>query len=176
MQSAKMKKELFQEIKKVIDGFKEEDFEKLRKHLRKSRRIFIAGAGRSGFIGQSFAMRLRHLGLESYVVGETISPPAGRGDVVVFISCSGEKKTLIEIARIAGKSGAEVVSLTGGKENELAEISGVSIVIPAGKSVQFGNSLFEQAVFLFLEYFVHYYSEQEKISFQEMYKRHTNLE
>ena len=37
--------------------------------LMSADRIFVIGAGRSGFVAKSFAMRLMHLGLTSYVVG-----------------------------------------------------------------------------------------------------------
>ncbi|NLO77568.1 MAG: 6-phospho-3-hexuloisomerase, partial [Methanomicrobiales archaeon] len=37
-------------------------------------RIYVMGAGRSGLVAKGFAMRLMHLGMHSYVVGETITP------------------------------------------------------------------------------------------------------
>ena len=37
-------------------------------------RIYVMGAGRSGLVAKAFAMRLMHLGLKSYVIGETITP------------------------------------------------------------------------------------------------------
>ncbi|NLW76696.1 MAG: SIS domain-containing protein, partial [Methanomicrobiales archaeon] len=37
--------------------------------LMRAERIFVVGAGRSGFVAKSFAMRLMHLGFTSYVVG-----------------------------------------------------------------------------------------------------------
>ncbi len=44
--------------------------------LLSAKRIYVMGAGRSGLIAKAFAMRLMHLGMHSYVVGETITPPA----------------------------------------------------------------------------------------------------
>ena len=37
------------------------------------------GAGRSGLVAKAFAMRLMHLGLEAFVVGETITPALNKG-------------------------------------------------------------------------------------------------
>ncbi len=36
-------------------------------------RIYVMGAGRSGLVAKSFAMRLMHTGFTAYVVGETIT-------------------------------------------------------------------------------------------------------
>ena len=51
--------------------------------IRKDRRIFVAGEGRSGFSAKGFAMRLMHLGYTVYVVGETITPALREGDLLV---------------------------------------------------------------------------------------------
>ena len=37
-------------------------------------KVLVMGAGRSGLVGKAFAMRLLHLGFNSYVLGETIVP------------------------------------------------------------------------------------------------------
>src|SRR5665811_602610 len=39
-----------------------------------NKRVFVMGAGRSGLAAKAFAMRLMHLGLNVYVVGETVTP------------------------------------------------------------------------------------------------------
>jgi Predicted sugar phosphate isomerase involved in capsule formation len=44
------------------------------------------GAGRSGLVAKAFAMRLMHLGMISYVVGETITPALQTGDLIVVLS------------------------------------------------------------------------------------------
>ena len=36
--------------------------------IMRANRIFVVGAGRSGFVAKAFAMRLMHLSLEAYVV------------------------------------------------------------------------------------------------------------
>ena len=40
--------------------------------IMNSKNVFVTGAGRSGLAAKAFAMRLMHLGISSYVVGETI--------------------------------------------------------------------------------------------------------
>ncbi len=57
--------------------------------------------GRSGLAAKAFAMRLMHLGISSYVVGETISPAIYDDDCIIAISGSGETNTIVSAARIA---------------------------------------------------------------------------
>ena len=52
--------------------------------------IFCDGAGRSGFQVKGFAMRLMHMGIHSYVVGETCTPNISENGVLVICSGSGE--------------------------------------------------------------------------------------
>ena len=171
-----MEMKVLNEIVKNVEKIGEKEFILLKNMIKKGKKIFVIGAGRSGFIGRCFAMRLRHLGIESYFVGETITPPIRRGDLAIFISCSGERKTLNHLAEICKKEKAKILCLTSQKESPLSKISDEKIIIEKGKSVQFGNSLFEQTVFVFLEEFIEYYRKSENISRSFMKKQHANLE
>ena len=66
--------------------------------IMNSKNIFVTGAGRSGLAAKAFAMRLMHLGLSAYVVGETISPAIHADDCIVVISGSGETNTIVSAA------------------------------------------------------------------------------
>ena len=48
---------------------------------REGKKVLVVGVGRSGLVARAFAMRLMHLGFRSYVLGETITPSVGEGDV-----------------------------------------------------------------------------------------------
>jgi len=168
--------EIIEEVRSCLASIKRDNFEELEKILKESKKVFIAGLGRSGLVGKMFAMRLRQIGCESYVVGETITPPAGKGDIVIFISHSGERKSHIEIAKRVKKEGVRVLLISSKGKKKLSEISDFNIEIPVKKSVQLGNSLFEQSVFIFLESFILYIKKKEKISEKNFKKRHTNLE
>ncbi len=54
-------KKVMDEISNVFSKIKEEHFSLLEELILKSRKIFIFGTGRSGFIGRCFCMRLCHL-------------------------------------------------------------------------------------------------------------------
>ena len=91
--------------------------------------IFVTGAGRSGLAAKAFAMRLMHLGLSAYVVGETISPAINEGDCIVAISGSGETNTIVSAAKIAKSRGSKVLSLTSYPDSTLGQLSDSFILV-----------------------------------------------
>lgn len=72
--------------------------------IMNSKNVFVIGAGRSGLAAKAFAMRLMHLGISSYVVGETISPAIYDDDCIIAISGSGEP-TLLYLQQESQKIG-----------------------------------------------------------------------
>ena len=88
-----------------------------------STNIFVTGAGRSGLATKAFAMRLMHLGLSSYVVGETISPAINEDDCIIAISGSGETNTIVSAARIAKNRGSKVLAVTSYPESTLGQLA-----------------------------------------------------
>jgi D-arabinose 5-phosphate isomerase GutQ len=40
-------------------------------------------------VGKAFAMHLMYIGIDVYIMGETITPAIGEGDIVIIISSSG---------------------------------------------------------------------------------------
>ena len=88
-----------------------------------SENIFVTGAGRSGLAAKAFAMRLMHLGLSSYVVGETISPAINGGDCIIAISGSGETNTIVSAAKIAKNRGSKVLAVTSYPESTLGKLA-----------------------------------------------------
>lgn len=101
----------------------EEDIAKFIEIITTADNIFVTGAGRSGLAAKAFAMRLMHLGLSSYVVGETISPAINAGDCILAISGSGETNTIVTAARISKKRGAKVLALTSYPQSSLGQIA-----------------------------------------------------
>ena len=101
----------------------EEDIANFIEIITTADNIFVTGAGRSGLAAKAFAMRLMHLGLSSYVVGETISPAINAGDCILAISGSGETNTIVTTARISKKRGAKVLALTSYPESSLGQLA-----------------------------------------------------
>ena len=93
-------------------------------------KILVMGAGRSGLVGRAFAMRLLHLGYTVYVLGETIVPRIGRGDIVVAISGSGRTKLIVTAAEAAKQVGATVIAITSYPDSPLARIADIVVEVP----------------------------------------------
>jgi len=97
---------------------------------RGRRKILVMGAGRSGLVGRAFAMRLMHLGYNAYVLGDTIVPRIGEGDIVVAISGSGRTKLIITAAEAAKAVGATLIALTTYPESPLGKLADIVVRIP----------------------------------------------
>jgi len=97
----------------------------------RGKRILIIGTGRSGLVGRSFAMRLMHLGFDVHVLGETITPAIGKGDIVVAISGSGATALPVTSARIAKRVGAFIVAVTTRPSSPLGKIADQLVHIKA---------------------------------------------
>jgi len=97
----------------------------------RGRRVLVIGTGRSGLVGRSFAMRLMHLGFDVHVLGETITPAIGKGDIVIAISGSGATMLPVTSARIAKKVGAFIVAVTARLKSPLAKLADQVVYIKA---------------------------------------------
>ena len=110
---------------------------------------------------KAFAMRLMHIGFESYVVRETVTPSIIKGDLLVIGSGSGETESLLCIAKKAKKIGVDVALVTIFSHSSIGKYADVSVTVPAPaakvdreigvSSVQPKGSLFEQSMLIFFE-------------------------
>lgn len=114
----------------------EEDIAQFIEIITTADNIFVTGAGRSGLAAKAFAMRLMHLGLSSYVVGETISPAINAGDCILAISGSGETNTIVTAAKISKKRGARVLALTSYPESSLGQLADALIRVKGRTKVE----------------------------------------
>lgn len=152
--------------------------------LNQAPRLFFFAQGRSGYILRAFCMRLMHLGGSCFFVGETISPPIKKNDVLIVLSGSGETNLTCEVAKMAKAAGAVIYAVLGEDTSSLAKISDRYLLIPGGDkhkkeghiSAQPLGSLFEQSAFLVLEtvFLVLYRSRGEQAG--ALLEHHANLE
>lgn len=113
---------------KQVEGFLET--------IISAKRVFVVGAGRSGLVAKSFAMRLMHLGIDVYVVGETITPALTNGDVLISVSGSGETDLIVEAAKISKKVGAKLVAITSYPKSSLARLADLTVVLPGRTKIR----------------------------------------
>ena len=116
-------------IKNAEEFLAEETIDKFEDIIIESKNIFVTGAGRSGLAAKAFAMRLMHLGLSAYVVGETISPAIYEDDCIIAISGSGETNTIVSAAKIAKNRGSKVLAVTSYRESTLGKLSDAYVFV-----------------------------------------------
>jgi len=118
--------------KEILDGamkaINELDLASVEKMIQmimdaKDVKIFVVGMGRSGFVGRAFALRLMNLGFNVYFLGETITPAAGKDDLVIAVSGTGETKMVLTASSAAKEIGARVVAVTSYPESPLGKIA-----------------------------------------------------
>ncbi len=96
-----------------------------------AKHVFVYGVGRSGLAARAFAMRLVQLGIDCYFIGETITPVVHDGDAVLIVSNTGATMSAIQVANIARRVGAKVVSVTGVRGSKLSHASNVVLLLQA---------------------------------------------
>jgi len=97
----------------ILNTVSREDIDKINHSFFKAKRIFVYGAGRSGLVSKAFAIRLVHLGFQTFVIGETIGAPIKKGDLVCIVSGSGETIPAVMTAEIAKNLDATLIVVTG---------------------------------------------------------------
>lgn len=172
---------IIDEVTQVLAGVDEIQLIETMNYIKKDRRIFVAGEGRSGLMAKSFAMRLMHLGYNVYVVGETITPSIKEKDLLLVISGSGESSHSLDDARKAKKNGAYLLSVTSHMQSSIASISDCNLIVPGTiksqqgsdrRSVQLLSSLFDQSIHLVLDALCLMISKRDGLSNEEATSNH----
>ena len=124
--------------------------------LTSAKKLFVYGVGRSGLAARAFAMRMVQLGIDCYFIGETITPVVGQGDAVLIVSNTGSTMSAVQVANIARRVGARVISVTGSRTSKLSHASNVVLWIEADEGTSQAKfaplgTLFEDATVLLLD-------------------------
>ena len=168
---------LVQRIQAVMEKVDWASFMAMAHMLPRARRTFVTGAGRSGLVARSFGMRLMHAGLPAFIPGETITPAAGEGDLLVAISCTGQTGYTAYIARRVRQLGGEVVVLTAEADSPLAGDADKVVLIPAtAPDIVVRAAVFEHAASLCLDAVFNVLAERLRLDMDEFRQRHANLE
>jgi 6-phospho-3-hexuloisomerase len=141
-------------------------------------------------------MRLMHLGLQAYVVGETITPALNKGDLMVVFSGSGTTKTIADIAETAHDIGAHICLITSNADSRIGKLSQCIVIIEhqrdavpddavefeirqmMGEHKSFAplGTLFETASMIFADAVISRLMEITKTDESALKNRHTNIE
>ena len=191
-------KEIAGFILKVAEHLEKQQVEKFIQYLIKARnkggKVLVVGAGRSGLVAKAFAMRLMHLGFNTFVLGETITPRIGPGDIVLAVSGSGRTQVVVTVAAAAKKAGATVIAVTSYPDSPLAKLSDCVVRIPgrtklAEETDYFARqvlgiyeplaplgTLFEDSALVFFDGLIVELMERLGVTEEDMRKRHANVE
>ena len=180
---------ILDELRRTLNQISSDEVEALVREVTGAQRVFAAGAGRSGLVMRSFAMRLAQLGLTVHVVGETTSPAIRPGDLLLIGSGSGVTDRLVHYAGKATEAGARVAAATADPDSLAAQLADVVVVIPAPtpkssketggqeqQSSQPMGTLFEQSLGVMLDACVMLLMARLDETGRSMFARHANLE
>ncbi len=176
---------ILDEIQSVLEKIDERAYEEFMSCILKAKNVFVTGQGRSGLVSRTFAMRLTHIGLNAYCVGDATTPNIDKGDLLIACSSSGSTYITCYIAGLAKKSHAKVIAVTSHKNSPLAEQANVVVELPVQEvstnykddgSIQFRSTLFEQACLVYLDGIILALVKKMNSSESDMHKRHSNLE
>ncbi|MGB7968057.1 MAG: 6-phospho-3-hexuloisomerase [Methanobacterium sp.] len=186
--------EIVDNVMVVSDETNEESVNEMMDILTSSKNVFVIGQGRSGLVARAFAMRLMHLGIGVYVVGETITPAIDDDDCLLAISGSGETSYIISTAKIAKMRNAKIVAVTSYSESTLGKMSDLVIHIKGrtkvdseknyikrqmdGKHLSLSplGTLFEVSTLIFLDALIAQLMDKMGKTEDDLKKRHTVLE
>jgi len=174
------------ELKYNLKQIDDSQIENVINQILKVNRIFFAGAGRSGLMIKTFAMRLMHMGLNCYVVSEIVTPSIQENDLLIIASGSGETASLVSMANKAKKIGANVCLFTIHNDSTIGKLTDNYVVIPGvtfksnkddtTSSIQPMGSLFEQSLFFVFESLVIMLMNKLDKKNEDMIGLHANLE
>lgn len=185
-----MYKELYeivlQEHRQVFEAQSVEDLEKLMDAIIEAKRVFVFGAGREGIAARSFAMRIMHLGKDTFWLLDDTTPGMREGDLFIAVNGSGKIGFIDYFLDQAQKTGAKIAVITGSPMERTPSEADVNMFIPAAvykgtdsrvvPSIQPMGNLYEQHLFLLFDIIVMMLEKKMLLSHEEMEARHRNVE
>ena len=176
---------IMEELQQSVRLIAEEEAEKLLNTVLEANKVFTAGSGRSGLMAKSFSMRLMHMGIDAYVIGETATPNFKKDDLLIISSGSGETKTLLPLAQKARDIGGTTAAVTLSPDSSLGRLADFTVTLPGspkdqtegdGTTIQPMGSLYEQTLLLFYDAIILGIMDKKGLDSKNMYGRHANLE
>ncbi len=173
------------ELRGVLDALDAARVDEIAREVVEARRVFLAGAGRSGLAMRMLAVRLAQAGLAVHVAADPTAPACGDGDLVLVGSGSGRTATVRALADRAREAGARVGVVTRAPRGPLARVADLVLHIPVPEdasrpgglaSTQPLGTLFEQALLLVADLLVERILARKGLSAHDLQARHANLE
>ena len=148
---------ILNELNEALLKIDENEVYSLIEELNKAEKVFFIGVGRVMTMLQCIAKRLKHIGYDTYIVGETTEPPITEKDLLIVGSGSGSTLIPSGIAKKAKSFRARIAHIGAIPDNPLKDITDIFVRIPVKSkqnlpdqvnSKQPMTSLFEQSLLL----------------------------
>jgi 6-phospho-3-hexuloisomerase len=178
-------KVIINEISSVLEKTKQEQVELLISEILCAKTIIVCGAGRVGMAIRGFGMRLGHLGLKAYSLGDSTVPSISTGDLLIVASGSGETQSIFDIVAIAKKNQSRIAAITGNPESRIGKIADIVLIVQAPsktkmvngiQSIQPMTTLNEQSLYILFDAICLDLMATMGESHESMWLRHSNLE
>ena len=168
--------------------------------INKAERIFVLGAGRSGFVAKSFGMRLMHLGMNAYVVGETVTPAFHAHDTLIAFSGSGKTKSVLDACETTRQIGGSLCLITGTKQSPMTDLATCVVYLKTDEESTYSGSdhfelrqlkgehrsmsqpstplgtIFETSAMIFADSVISALIEMKNCSIEEIIHRYSNMQ
>lgn len=177
---------ILEELSSDAEQVNQQELDELINLITKAKRIFVAGAGRSGFAARAFSNRLMHLGFIVYFVGEPTTPSIRQDDLLIIGSGSGKTESLVTMARKAKSENALLATITIHPENTIGSLADVFVKLPGissreeavekAPSIQPNGSSFEQLSWLTYDSLIVDLKKKTSQTQEDMDFRHANME
>lgn len=171
------------------------DIANLAKDVCGARKVCCYGVGRERFVMQALVMRLCHMGVDAWMVGEPNTPAVGSDDILMASAGPSFYNTVNAICLAAIRAGAKVIAFTGHQTaplpfaDKVVRIPAQPVPSPVSKSPKYEmsngdaqhktlplGSAFEATLWMMFECMCVMIQKKLGVQESEMVARHTNLE
>lgn len=167
--------DVYREIQECFLGIAQDSLDSLLQEILAAGRIFICGKGREDIPCKGFCMRLNHLGLEAYHIGDPCTPAIEKKDLLILSARETitTARTYLDAARNAG---AKVVFITSNFSLEDMDGTTHIVKLPLPKtSIQPYGAVYEQVLWLAFDYVEYMLQEFVGGDEQQRVRRHANI-
>jgi 6-phospho-3-hexuloisomerase len=178
-------KKVLIEIEEALNSSDFSDIENFVKKIITSNQIVVYGAGRVGLMMRTFAMRLTHLNLDCYFLGDSSLKKTADGDLLIIGSGSGNTKSVVSIAEIAKNKGLELICISANPNSTIAKLCSSRLILNCDSkehtnsnrsSIQPMTTLFEQTLLILLDSIVLILMKNLNEDHFSMLERHNVIE
>lgn len=178
-------KRILNEINQVFENVNEDEVRVLIREILNAEKVVTIGAGRVGLVAKAFAMRLMHLGMKAYTLGDSNLTKIGKKDLLIVCSGSGETQTIYDLTKISKKKNIKIALITGNNDSRIGRIANYKVLITAPtklkktnivKSIQPMTTLMEQCLYIFFDGLILEIMKKLNINSDKMKNNHSILE